>query len=190
MAETGDPAYTVLLVGRGDRLTDCGRLLTWLGCAWETAETLPRAIERIVALIPDLVLLDGEALTTAASYWPLLCQTLQHRHLPWLLLVPRETGLTPLCATLDLGQVDCLEWPLRDMEAIARISLSSFPEVSPELCCSPTLELCLVKIVLTPTGFGDCPLHHKDRGLGLGDRLETPSGHGSRPSISNQNGLR
>jgi len=123
MAETGDPASTVLLVGQGDRLTDCGRLLTWLGCTWETAETLPRAIERVVALVPDLVLLDGEALTAGEPYWPLLTQALQHRRLPWLWLVPRETGLGPLCETLDIGQADCLEWPLRDLEAIARISL-------------------------------------------------------------------
>jgi len=123
MAETGDPAYTVLLVGWGDRLADCGRLLTWLGCAWETAETLQRAIERIVALVPDLVLLDEAALTATEPHWLLLHQTLQRQRLPWLFLVTRETGLSTLCETLDIGQADCLEWPLRDFEAIARISL-------------------------------------------------------------------
>ncbi len=124
MADTGEgTGDTVLLVGQGDRLADCGRLLTWLGCTWETVETLPRAIERVVAWVPDLVLLDGEALTAGEPYWPLLTEALQHRRLPWLFLVPRATGLAPLCTTLDIGQADCLEWPLRDIEAIARLSL-------------------------------------------------------------------
>ncbi len=48
------------------------------------------------------------------------CLTDCGRLLPWLWLVLRETGLGPLCKTLDIGQADCLEWPL---EAIARISL-------------------------------------------------------------------
>ncbi|NJK59631.1 MAG: diguanylate cyclase [Oscillatoriales cyanobacterium SM2_1_8] len=124
MAETVSPdGYTVLLVGQGDRLADCGRLLTWLGCTWETAETIQRAIERMVALVPDLVLLDAEALVPNDPNLPLLQQSLQHRRLPWLFLVPRETGLATLCETLDIAQADCLEWPLRDLEAIARLSL-------------------------------------------------------------------